>query len=111
MPTMSKIPTTASRPAAVVSGMPWSWAEGMKWVPISPLVVAPQMANPATRAQKVRTLLARLRTCRARTAAFRRGSGFAGPARAARGPLPGAGVLGAAAGGVRPVGQHADVGR
>ena len=26
--------------------MPWSCAAGMKWVPTSPLVVAPQIANP-----------------------------------------------------------------
>lgn len=37
---------------------------------MSPLVVAPQMAKPAANAQNVRTLLARLRTCNARTAAF-----------------------------------------
>ncbi len=54
MPTMSKTPTTASSPAAVVAPIPWSWAAGTKWVPISPLVVAPQIAKPATRAQKVR---------------------------------------------------------
>ena len=53
VPAMSKMPTRASRPAAVVSAMPWSWADGMKWVPISPLVVAPQMAKPPARAQKV----------------------------------------------------------
>jgi hypothetical protein len=51
---MAKMPTTASRPAAVVSGMPWPWAEGMKWVATSPLVDAPQIANSTARAQKVR---------------------------------------------------------
>src|SRR4028118_1418274 len=35
----------ASRPAAVVVPMPWSWAAGMKWVPMIPLVLAPQMAK------------------------------------------------------------------
>jgi hypothetical protein len=34
--------------------MPWSWAAGTKCVPIRPLVVAPQIANPAISAQKVR---------------------------------------------------------
>jgi hypothetical protein len=34
--------------------MPWSCAAGTKCVPISPLVVAPQIAKPATSAQKVR---------------------------------------------------------
>ena len=29
---MSKMPTTASSPAAVVAGIPWSWAAGTKWV-------------------------------------------------------------------------------
>ena len=33
--------------AAVVIGMPWSCAAGMKWVPIRPLVVAPQIAKLA----------------------------------------------------------------
>ena len=46
VPTTSNRPTSASSPAAVVSGMPWSWAAGMKWVAISPLVVTPQIANP-----------------------------------------------------------------
>ncbi len=54
MPTMSKTPTTASSPAAVVCAMPWSCAAGTKCVPISPLVVAPQIAKPATSAQNVR---------------------------------------------------------
>ncbi len=42
----------------------------MKCVPIRPLVVAPQIAKPAAKAQNVRTLAARLRTCRARIAAL-----------------------------------------
>ena len=70
MPTMSKIPTTASRPAAVVSGMPWSWADGMKWVPISPLVVAPQMAKPGDQRPERADPAGALSTCSARTAAF-----------------------------------------
>lgn len=52
VPTMSKIPTSASSPAAVVCDMPWSCAEGMKWMPMSPLVVAPQIAKASASAQK-----------------------------------------------------------
>ena len=40
---MSKTPISASRLAAVVAGMPWSCAAGMKWVPIRPLVDQPQI--------------------------------------------------------------------
>ncbi len=50
---MSKAPITASRPAAVVGGIPWSWAAGMKCVWISPLVDQPQMKNVPTRIQNV----------------------------------------------------------
>jgi hypothetical protein len=52
VPAMSNRPTSASRLAAVVVGMPWSWAAGMKWVPTSPLVVAPQIAKPPASNQK-----------------------------------------------------------
>ena len=58
MPAMSKMPTRASRLAAVVAAMPWSCAAGMKWVPISPLVVAPQMAKLPASSQKVPVRLA-----------------------------------------------------
>jgi hypothetical protein len=51
VPATSKIPTSASRPAAVVGGMPWSWAAGMKCGWISPIVVAPQIIIPAARYQ------------------------------------------------------------
>ena len=51
---MSKIPIRASRPALVVSGMPWSCAAGMKWVPIRPLVDQPQIQNVTNRIQNVR---------------------------------------------------------
>ena len=44
---MSNTPISASRPAAVVTGMPWSCAAGMKWVAISPFVDQPQMKNVA----------------------------------------------------------------
>ena len=54
MPTMSKMPTRASSPAAVVWGIPWSWAAGMKWVPIRPLVDQPQIQKVPSRIQKTR---------------------------------------------------------
>ena len=42
----------------------------MKCLPMSPLVVAPQIAKPATSAQNVRTFAARRSTTSARTAGF-----------------------------------------
>jgi hypothetical protein len=48
--------------------MPWSCAEGMKWVAISPLVDAPQIAKPIARAQKVRVRAASTRVVTARRA-------------------------------------------
>src|SRR4051794_12076470 len=45
----------ASRPAATVVGMPWSLAAGMKCVPISPLVVIPQIAKLAASSQNAGT--------------------------------------------------------
>jgi hypothetical protein len=51
VPAMSKIPTSASSPAATVGGIPWSCAAGMKCGWMSPNVVAPQIAIPATRYQ------------------------------------------------------------
>ncbi len=48
---MSKSPTSASSDAAVVVGIPWSCAAGMKWVPTRPLVVAPQIAKPPASSQ------------------------------------------------------------
>ena len=51
MPTMSKMPTTASRPAAVVDGIPWSWAAGTKWVWMMPLVDQPHTQKVSTSAQ------------------------------------------------------------
>jgi hypothetical protein len=50
------MPMVASRPAATVVGMPWSLAAGMKWVPISPLVVIPQIAKLAANNQNAGTL-------------------------------------------------------
>jgi hypothetical protein len=51
VPAMSKTPTTASSPAAVVIGMPWSCAAGMKCGCTSPLVDSPQMKNPPASSQ------------------------------------------------------------
>src|SRR5688572_20646800 len=65
---MSKMPTTASSPAAVVSAMPWSCAEGMKWVAISPVVDAPQVAEPIARAPEGRGRAAPARVVTARPA-------------------------------------------
>ncbi len=44
---------TASSDAAVVTGSPWSWAAGTKWVFTRPLVDAPQIANAPASSQKV----------------------------------------------------------
>ena len=46
------MPTRASRPAAVVWAMPWSWAAGMKCVWIRPLVDQPHTQKVRTSAQK-----------------------------------------------------------
>src|SRR3954449_4849353 len=51
---MSKIPTTASSPAAVVTGMPWSCAEGMKCGCTRPLVDAPQIMKLTASTQNTR---------------------------------------------------------
>ncbi len=58
MPTMSKRPISASRLAAAVSAMPWSWAAGMKCVPTRPFVVAPQIAKPPASSQNALVRLA-----------------------------------------------------
>jgi hypothetical protein len=58
VPTMSNTPTTMSRPAAVVVAIPWSWADGMKWMPINPFVVARQIANAPASAQNALVLAA-----------------------------------------------------
>ena len=50
---MSRMPITASIEAAVVAGIPWSWAAGMKCTAIRPTVVAPQTKNDAASAQNV----------------------------------------------------------
>ncbi len=51
VPATSNTPTSASRLAAVVTGMPWSCAAGMKCVPTRPAVVAPQIANDPASSQ------------------------------------------------------------
>ena len=62
LPTMSKTPITASKPAAVTCGMPWSCAAGMKCDCTAPFVVHPQMKNVPARSQKSRTWIAWRRT-------------------------------------------------
>jgi len=52
VPIRSKIPITASRPAARTSGMPWSMHAGTRCVPTSPLVVAPQTKKLPASSQK-----------------------------------------------------------
>src|ERR1700694_859946 len=54
VPTTSKTPITASRLAAVTSAIPWSIEAGVRWVPIRPLVEAPQMKKLPARSQKSR---------------------------------------------------------
>ena len=48
----SKTPITASRLAAVTSAIPWSIDAGIRCVPMSPLVDAPQMKKLPPRSQK-----------------------------------------------------------
>ncbi len=76
MPTTSKIPMTASSEEAVVSGMWWSWAAGMKWVWIRPLVEAPQIAKVPASSQKGPVRAAEKRTVTARRAAPGTGAGL-----------------------------------
>src|SRR4029453_5487824 len=49
---MSRIPIMARVVAAPTADSPWSSAWGIRWVPIRPLVVAPQIANVSQRRQK-----------------------------------------------------------
>jgi hypothetical protein len=51
---MSKTPTTASSPAAVVAGMPWSCAADTKWLLMIPFVVQPQTKNVPASSRKDR---------------------------------------------------------
>src|SRR5258708_7077561 len=44
----------ARRLAAVTSGIPWSIEAGIRWVPMRPLVLAPQMKNDPASNQKLR---------------------------------------------------------
>lgn len=48
----------AGSPRQPVVGLPWSSAAGMKWVPIRPLVIMPQIAKlpPIFRARVVEAL-------------------------------------------------------
>jgi len=76
VPMMSKTPMTASREAAAVISMPWSCAEGTKWVRISPFVEAPQMANEPASSQNGPVRAASNRTRTVRAAAPVAGAGF-----------------------------------
>lgn len=76
VPTTSKTPMTASRDAAVVMGMPWSCEAGTKWVWISPLVEAPQIANVPASSQKGPVRAAEPSTVSARRAALGTGAGL-----------------------------------
>ncbi len=58
-------------------GIPWSWAEGTKWVRISPLVEAPQIAKVPASSQNGPVRAASNSTFTARRAAPRAGAGFA----------------------------------
>ena len=68
VPAMSKIPTTASSPAAVVLGIPWSCAAGTKWVWMMPFVDQPQTQKVSTSAQNTQRWLAARSTRTATTA-------------------------------------------
>ena len=57
--------------------MPWSCAAGMKWVPIRPLVLAPQMANVPASSQNMRVRAADLSAPR-RAAGPAAGTGHGG---------------------------------
>ncbi|GHB01330.1 hypothetical protein GCM10010346_25220 [Streptomyces chryseus] len=48
---MLNTPIVASSEDAVVPGMPWSCAAGVKWVHMTPFVDAPQIANVAASSQ------------------------------------------------------------
>ncbi|GAA3230114.1 hypothetical protein GCM10020256_43620 [Streptomyces thermocoprophilus] len=76
VPTTSKTPMTASSEAAAVTGMPWSWAAGTKWVWMRPLVEAPQMAKVPASSQKGPVRTADSRTPTARRAAPGTGGGL-----------------------------------
>ncbi|CFP70491.1 Uncharacterised protein [Bordetella pertussis] len=59
MPTRSKMPISASRPAACTSAMPWSPHRAIRCVPTRPLVVKPHTKKVANRYQNVRVRAAR----------------------------------------------------
>ena len=86
VPATSKSPTSASRLAATVIGMPWSCAAGMKCVPIRPLVVAPQMAKLPASSQKTRVRDASTRARTATAALLPERAGRCGPGSSAVAP-------------------------
>jgi hypothetical protein len=58
VPTTSKTPISASRPAAVTCVIPWSCAAGIRCVETRPFVVAPQTKNVPASSQKARERIA-----------------------------------------------------
>ena len=60
--------------ALVRGGIPWSWAAGMKWVPIRPLVDQPQIQNVSEQDPERPRLRALSRSVRTATAAAPRGA-------------------------------------
>lgn len=76
VPATSNTPMTASSEAAVVTGMPWSWAAGTKWVWIRPLVEAPQIAKVPASSQNGPVRTAENSTASVRRAAPGTGGGL-----------------------------------
>lgn len=61
---------------ALVTGMPWSWAAGVKCVHMIPFAEAPQIANSPASIQNGPVPALSRSTRTARTAAFSAGAGF-----------------------------------
>ncbi len=72
----------------MVTGMPWSCAAGMKWVPTRPAVVAPQIANEPASSQNARVRAASRSTRSERASALPVTAGGAGGSVAPRGSRP-----------------------
>ena len=91
---------SASSVALVVSGMPWSWAAGMKWVPMRPFVDHPQIQNDRNRHQNTRLRLLSFRILMATRAADSVGGAWTGS-----GPVAPYAVVPASAGRSRSTSQ------
>ena len=76
VPISEKSPMTETRPAAMVTPMPWSCAAGTKCVHIMPLVVAPHTAKLPARIQNCRSFSEVRNTLMVRAAALRSATGF-----------------------------------